>query len=647
MNSRQRIVQQSFLDDEAGILRLLYRSYSEALEGIKAGIEEKYEAIAELTEDINDLPPNDPKRVVLEGRRMAKVYQKQYQESLERQVSGILGDMDAKNYANVMDYLEGCYDNGFLGAMYDIHGQGIPLTLPINQQKAVHAVQTDSKISEGLYRRLGKDTADLKRKITSQVSRSMVMGESYGQCAQALERQTEIGFNRAARIARTEGHRIQVTAAMDALYDAREAGADVVKQWDATLDKRTRRSHARCDGEIREIDDPFGNGLMCPGDPEGPASEVVNCRCALLQRARWGLDEDELATLKERAAYFGLDKADSFEEFKERYLSTTISEARAAEPPVRVPGSFAPAKTIDEAQKFAMRFVQESGFAPTFKNSVSYKGIDLEIANEVNRALYDVYGMVDIPKISGIKAISATSAKGKKIFTDADAIAAYNFAEQGIFLNKDVLKSAKAFSKHRSDARDAFDYVVSNRGRLTGARRELADRYAFAGRSLVDDSVRGAALHELGHHVDWNMAKRMKVVRGRMERYACGLSGYAGSNAAEYMAESFVAYMNGELGKIDPEFDALMKPIGNSASGDGAFGNAFVSGVRGELLANQVHLPKKEYGKVMHSINNVYHAKYAGKTIGTIAIAQKTGTNLYTFLINDFDDYVVIEKEKI
>ena len=255
MNSRQKMVQQSFLDDEAGILRLLYRSYSEALEGIKAGIEEKYEAIAKLTEEINDLPPNDPKRVVLEGRRMANVYQEQYQESLERQVSGILGDMDAKNYANVTDYLEGCYDNGFLGAMYDIHGQGIPLTLPINQQKAVHAVQTDSKISEGLYRRLGKDTADLKRKITSQVSRSMVMGESYGQCAQALERQTEIGFNRAARIARTEGHRIQVTAAMDALYDAREAGADVVKQWDATLDKRTRRSHARCDGE-----DPLRDG---------------------------------------------------------------------------------------------------------------------------------------------------------------------------------------------------------------------------------------------------------------------------------------------------------------------------------------------------------------------------------------------------
>lgn len=323
MNSRQKIVQQSFLDDEAGILRLLYRSYSEALEGIKAGVEEKYEAIAELTEEINDLPPNDPKRVVLEGQRMAKVYQKQYQESLERQVSGILGDMDAKNYANVTDYLEGCYDNGFLGAMYDIHGQGIPLTLPINQQKAVHAVQTDSKISEGLYRRLGKDTAELKRKITSQVSRSMVMGGSYGQCAQALERQTEIGFNRAARIARTEGHRIQVTAAMDALYDAREAGADVVKQWDATLDKRTRRSHARCDGEIREIDDTFGNGLMCPGDPKGPASEVVNCRCALLQRARWGLDDEELETLKERAEFYGLDKTSSFEEFKERYLEVT------------------------------------------------------------------------------------------------------------------------------------------------------------------------------------------------------------------------------------------------------------------------------------------------------------------------------------
>ena len=34
----------------------------------------------------------------------------------------------------------------------------------------------------------------------------------------------------------------------------------------------------------------------------GIASEDIHCRCALLQRAKWALDEKELNTLKERAS---------------------------------------------------------------------------------------------------------------------------------------------------------------------------------------------------------------------------------------------------------------------------------------------------------------------------------------------------------
>jgi len=54
----------------------------------------------------------------------------------------------------------------------------------------------------------------------------------------------------------------------------------------------------------------------------GRAEEVINCRCALLQRARWALDDAELQTLKDRAAYFGLDKADNFGEYKKKYLTS-------------------------------------------------------------------------------------------------------------------------------------------------------------------------------------------------------------------------------------------------------------------------------------------------------------------------------------
>ena len=55
------------------------------------------------------------------------------------------------------------------------------------------------------------------------------------------------------------------------------------------------------------------------GDP----AEDCNCWCCLLQRARWALDDEELQTLKDRAAYFDLDKTDEFEKYQRKYLGIT------------------------------------------------------------------------------------------------------------------------------------------------------------------------------------------------------------------------------------------------------------------------------------------------------------------------------------
>ena len=72
------------------------------------------------------------------------------------------------------------------------------------------------------------------------------------------------------------------------------------------------------------MNEPFEIGTksaMYPGDFNDPA-EDCNCRCASLSRARWGLDESELKTLKDRAKFFGLDKTENFKDFKKKYLKT-------------------------------------------------------------------------------------------------------------------------------------------------------------------------------------------------------------------------------------------------------------------------------------------------------------------------------------
>lgn len=263
-----------------------------------------------------------------------------------------------KQFVNFL-LIHGCYETSYIGTMYDIAKQGVPIIAPIDQAAAVRAVLTDSKIVEGFYTHLGVNYAKLKKTITQEVSRGVASGLSYRDIARSIHNVSGSGVSNAKRIARTEGHRIQQTAARDAQQTAKKRGADVVKQWDASLDKRTRDSHARVDGEIRELDEEFPNGLMFPGDPSGSAAEVINCRCTSNTRARWALDEDELNTLKDRAEYFGLDKTNNFEEYKEKYLEA--SKMAAISDSDNDWSKTAPRAVSKEEKKKLMQYAEDKG----------------------------------------------------------------------------------------------------------------------------------------------------------------------------------------------------------------------------------------------------------------------------------------------
>lgn len=327
MNKRQKIVQQQFLNNEEEVLKRLKATYNQAFQDVTQNIKKLQLDIDGLEKLWEDFDGTDEEKAILQSRIQSKIYQKQYQEAIRGQLDDVLGKMQQQSFLTVSDYLTKCYEDGFVGTMFDLQGQGIPLIFPIDQESVTRAVQLDSKISGGLYKRMGEDVSALKKVITAEVSRGIATGKSFEQVAQQIQmKMTGTKYKsggamaRAMTIARTEGHRIQCQAGMDACYKAKEKGADIVKQWDATLDAKTRESHQHVDGEIRELDKPFSNGLMFAGDPSGGAAEVVNCRCALLQRARWALDEDELKVLEERAAFFGVDKTANFDDFKKQYL---------------------------------------------------------------------------------------------------------------------------------------------------------------------------------------------------------------------------------------------------------------------------------------------------------------------------------------
>lgn len=312
MNKEQKEVQQAFLDNEKAVLKLLEENYNQALT------------------DINDKLANLLGRADSDLQHV--IYQVEYQNALKTQIKAILEQLQNNNFESISEYLTTSYEDGFIGTMYDLQNQGIPLAFPIDQKQVAEAIRHETKLSTNLYTALGKDVNVLQKQIASEISRGISTNKMYADMAKNISNRAGISRNNAMRIARTEGHRIQNKATADAQFKAKEKGADVVKQWDSTLDSRTRKSHRKLDGQIRELEDPFTVGrhkAMRPGD-FGIAGEDINCRCALLQRARWALEDDiEVTKYSEDAPvkisdngttqYIDISDSKDYEEFKKKY----------------------------------------------------------------------------------------------------------------------------------------------------------------------------------------------------------------------------------------------------------------------------------------------------------------------------------------
>lgn len=139
----------------------------------------------------------------------------------------------------------------------------------------------------------------IRDRIRRTLTQSIVQGEGIQQTAAKLRDGLEISGNRATKIARTETTKVMSQARQDGMDKVEKRGIKLEKEWVATLDGRTRDSHANMDGERVPKDQPFSNGLMYPGDSSGGAEEVINCRCTMvaivpdLDRIRSEMSVDE------------------------------------------------------------------------------------------------------------------------------------------------------------------------------------------------------------------------------------------------------------------------------------------------------------------------------------------------------------------
>lgn len=152
MNKRQKNILQTQLDDEKTVIKALEDVFKKA----KQECENK---ICELNSrtDMQNL--------------QSIIYQKKYQEALVIQLDSMIKNLQDNTFETILEYLKICYEDGYIGVIYDIRGQGVPLVFPIDQKQVITAIQLDTKLSQGLYKKLGEDTKKLKKTIQSEMSR--------------------------------------------------------------------------------------------------------------------------------------------------------------------------------------------------------------------------------------------------------------------------------------------------------------------------------------------------------------------------------------------------------------------------------------------------------------------------------------------
>lgn len=131
----------------------------------------------------------------------------------------------------------------------------------------------------------GKQTAWDKKQVQSAMLQGILQGESVDKIAKRVAKTVGEKDKKAAiRNARTMTTCVQNKGRLDSYSRAEEMGIDVMNEWIACLDDRTRHEHRLLDGQKVKIGEKFkvdGEEIEYPGDPSAPGYMVYNCRCCL------------------------------------------------------------------------------------------------------------------------------------------------------------------------------------------------------------------------------------------------------------------------------------------------------------------------------------------------------------------------------
>ena len=264
------------------LIRRLHLSYRQARIGLQDKIEkyleefEKKDAEKRALYDSGEMSHEE----FIKWRQKMITDTRAWRDMLEQ----LSDDMTHQNQIAVSmidDTLPGVYALNHNYGTYEAEvGSGYDTTYTLYDKSTVKRLLTkDEDLLPHPSVPVEKDKLWNKQHLQSAVLQGILTGESMGDIAKRFQSVTDMTERAAMRNARTAVTGAENAGRIDSYIRAQNMGIKMKQMWMATLDARTRDSHAIMDGEQQEVGKKFSNGCRYPGDPQGSPAEVYNCRC--------------------------------------------------------------------------------------------------------------------------------------------------------------------------------------------------------------------------------------------------------------------------------------------------------------------------------------------------------------------------------
>lgn len=522
----QEDAQAKLLEKQAQELQdKLQLTYADAINGMTSRIEASLKEFA--AEDAKwqaDVAAGKKDAKAYKAWRKDRALHDDKLKALKKALTQDLTAADKMAMAYVNQVPAGVYAEGMNFATYEIeHGAKANTSFTLyNKNTVMELVANEPDLLPQAAFDKAKDTAWNSRHVTSAVTQAVLQGQTVPQLATSIAGIAAMDQRAAMKAARTAITSAHSLGKLKGYERAADMGIDVKKQWLAALDSRTRGSHRHLDGETVKLDGEFSNGLKYPGDPDGPGSEVYNCRCTMVP-VIGDVPYDEV----ERASKLG---GMSYEEWKADKITKTRTPAGTAANSVKSVGTH-------EAFKSYMRDVWGVEVGDDFT------GMSLEALKDTASGVEDALN--EIPGLSAV--INSFTTR------NIDTLA---YADGTIYFSKQTFADA-AKLKAEWTRQVASGWTVPNASSATLGYHESAHAIE---KLLIDRNP--AYTSDADRHAAWNKTKESSAIVsqacknvkktewGKGKKVAdlkAAISRYAAANNAETFAEAFAdCYTNGQ-----------------------------------------------------------------------------------------------------